>query len=77
MSMYYNMRFYGLRGRWPSWADACGHCTPEMVEFWKQQLGEIWTDPPDGADIIADPPEESLHQPIGILNSPDFGPEKE
>ena len=27
LSMYYQFRFYGVRGRWPTWADAVAHRT--------------------------------------------------
>ena len=76
-TMYYQYRFYGLRGRWPTWADAAAHCTPEMVEFWKDALGTNWTEPPEGTEVIADPPAESLHQAIGDINAPNFAPPDE
>lgn len=77
VSMYYLIRFYGVRGRWPTWADAAAHCDPKMVRQWKQVMlekGIKWTEPPEGVEPIADPPEESLHQPIGDPNSREFGP---
>ena len=75
-SLYYQYRFYGIRGRWPTWADAVAHCDPELQELWRQALTErgAWSEPEDG-DPIADPPEESLNQPIGDVNAPGFGPE--
>jgi hypothetical protein len=75
--MYYQYRFYGIRGRWPTWADAIAHCTAEMQANWKKLLTEAgrWTEPDDGQPI-ADPPGESVHQPIGDINSPNFGPEE-
>lgn len=77
LSMYYLYRFYGLRGRWPTWADALAHCTPEMQAAWKQQLLDLdeWTEPDPGVETIADPPAESLNQPVGDVTSCNFGPE--
>lgn len=76
-SMYYLYRFYGIRGRWPTWADATAHCTPDVQAVWRQLLQDrnAWTEPEDGQPI-ADPPAESLHQAIGDVNSPGFGPEE-
>lgn len=77
-SLYYQYRFYGVRGRWPTWADAAAHCTDEMRLYWKSALnlrGLDWTSPPDGSEPIADPPGESVNQPIGDVNQPGFGPE--
>ena len=76
-SLYYQYRFYGVRGRWPTWADALAHCTSEMQAYWREALRENWTEPPEGVDPIADPPAESINQPIGDPNSHDFGPDKE
>ena len=75
-SLYYMYRFYGIRGRWPTWADAMAHCGPTVQILWKQALQDrgAWTEPESG-DPIADPPMESVHQPIGDLNSPGYGPE--
>jgi hypothetical protein len=77
-SLYYQYRFYGNRGRWPTWADAVAHCSPEMRAAWKQQLMDrgAWTEPEDGSGPIADPPAESIRQAIGDVNSPSFGPEQ-
>lgn len=79
-SLYYQMRFYGLRGRWPTWADAAAHCAPAVVDQWKEvaaQMGIVWTQPHVGEEPIADPPAESLRQGVGDPNSPGFGPEPE
>jgi hypothetical protein len=74
--MYYQYRFYGIRGRWPTWADAIAHCSEQMQEDWKHALTQAghWTEPADG-EPIADPPHESVHQPIGDINARGFGPE--
>jgi hypothetical protein len=75
-SLYYQYRFYGIRGRWPTWADAIAHCNPKVQADWKLLLSEggHWTEPAEG-DPIADPPEESVNQPIGDINHRGFGPE--
>lgn len=77
-SLYYQYRFYGLRGRWPTWADAIAHCMPAVRARWEAELRKRngWTEPADG-DPIADPPAESLHQPVGEPSAPGFGPETE
>jgi len=31
-SLFYQYDFYGKHGRWPTWADAMKHCTPEMQD---------------------------------------------
>lgn len=76
-TLYYQYRFYGIRGRWPTWADAIAHCSAELQAKWKQSLTEhgVWTEPADGQPI-ADPPLESVHQAIGDINDPNFGPEE-
>ena len=75
-SLYYQYRFYGLRNRWPTWADAAAHCTEAVRGQWRETLegmGHEWTEP-DG-DPIADPPAESFRQAIGSPTSTSFGPE--
>ena len=60
-SLYYQYAFYGALGRWPTWADACEHCDPDLADRWRKAmvgLGHKWTHPPDG------------HRPVR-----DFGPE--
>ena len=77
-SMYYLYRFYGVRGRWPTWADAVAHCSPEVKEHWERELRSRgkWTEPADG-EPIADPPAESINQAVGDISSRNFGPEEE
>lgn len=74
-SIYYQYRFFGIRGRWPTWADAIAHCDEETQSQWKAELMKMnaWTEPESG-EPIADPPEESFHQPIGDINARGFGP---
>lgn len=65
-SLYYQYRFYGIRGRWPTWADAVAHCSERVREYWEAGLRDLgaWSEP-DG-DPIADPPQESFHQVVEI-----------
>lgn len=58
-SLFYQMRFNGSWGRWPTWADAVAHCKPELAAAWKNQLekGGHWSDPPEGVEPIAEWPE--------------------
>lgn len=74
-SLYYQYRFYGIRGRWPTWADAIAHCHPKIQAAWKELLQEkgAWSEPETG-EAVADPPEESVRQPIGDINARGFGP---
>jgi len=37
-SLYYQMQFHGLHGRWPTWSDAMEHCTPEVKAIWRSRL---------------------------------------
>jgi hypothetical protein len=71
-SLYYRMRFEANHGRAPTWADAIGHCAPEIVELWQRELtlmGE-WTEPPEGQGVIADPPHDSLREPVAVGSDP-------
>lgn len=55
-SMHYHYWFLGAHGRWPTWADAVAHCSPQMQEYWKQEVpaqGGKWTEPE--GEPIADP----------------------
>lgn len=75
-SLYYQYRFYGARGRWPTWADAVAHCTTPIQRAWRYQLDlrGKWSEPKDGGPI-ADPPAESFRQAVGDPASRTFGPE--
>jgi hypothetical protein len=77
-SLYYQYRFYGVRGRWPTWADAMAHCAEEIRLHWERTLRDMmaWSEPENG-DPIADPPQESVRQAVGDLGTPSFGPEPE
>lgn len=76
-SLYYQYRFYGVRGRWPTWADAVAHCPACIKEYWVIELKRAgaWSEPDDG-EPIADPPGESVNQPVGDINALTFGPEQ-
>ena len=38
-SLYYQYKFYNQHGRWPTWKDALAHCTTEVQDVWKYELG--------------------------------------
>lgn len=68
-SLYYQMRFYGLHGRWPTWADALAHVTNERLrEHWETSIKTMghWSEPPSGVEVIAEPVAESIAQAIDI-----------
>lgn len=68
-SLYYQMRFYGLHGRWPTWADALAHVTDNYVrDHWEYCLKRTnnWSEPAAGVDVIAEPVAESIAQVIDI-----------
>jgi hypothetical protein len=37
-SLYWQLRFHQKHGRFPTWADAMSHCTPEVQEDWRAKL---------------------------------------
>jgi len=37
-SLYYQMKFHGENGRFPTWMDAIAHCPKEVQEAWKKEL---------------------------------------
>ena len=37
-SLAYQYKFYDQHGRWPTWADAMAHCSPEIKSFWRSEL---------------------------------------
>lgn len=49
-SLFYQYKFYGERGRWPTWKDAVAHCAPEIAAAWEAELrkGGHWTEPKPG-----------------------------
>lgn len=74
-SLYYQYRFRAVRGRWPTWADAIAHCTADVQAAWREQLTacNAWSEPESGGPV-ADPPHDSINQPVGDVNSRTFGP---
>ena len=73
-SLFYGMRFKGLHGRDPTWADACAHLTASQRHDWRTALGltgHKWIEPEDG-EPIAEPYEVSgaeISQPAGGATS--------
>lgn len=43
-SLHYQMAFKAEHGRWPSWADAIAHCSPEIRDAWRKLLEERGVD---------------------------------
>ena len=39
-SLAYQYHFYNRFGRWPTWADAIAHCSPEVQSLWEKGLAE-------------------------------------
>lgn len=39
-SLFYQYRFYGQHGRWPTWADAMAHCEPDVRRQWIEELAK-------------------------------------
>jgi len=39
-SLFYQLNFYHEHNRWPTWADAMAHCTPETKAAWVKGLAE-------------------------------------
>jgi len=37
-SLFYQYSFREKHGRWPTWADAMAHCSPEVKAFWVKEL---------------------------------------
>ena len=37
-SLYYQYKFYGENGRWPTWKDAMAHCSGEIQSIWREEL---------------------------------------
>ena len=48
-SLYYQYAFYADHGRWPTWADAISHCSPETQAMWKHELQRLnaWNGRPE------------------------------
>lgn len=39
-SLFWQYSFREKHGRWPTWADAMAHCSPEVKQFWTEALAE-------------------------------------
>lgn len=39
-SIFYQYKFYGEHGRWPTWADALAHCLEQVKRDWTLALAE-------------------------------------
>lgn len=67
-SLYYHYRFHARYGRWPTWADAVAHCSPEMKAAWTQRIKDrgVWTEC-DG-EPIAEPLESATHEGVDVTN---------
>lgn len=39
--LLYQYAFFSEHHRWPTWADACAHCSPEVQAHWKKILTEL------------------------------------
>lgn len=39
-SLFWQYSFMEKNGRWPTWADAMAHCTPEMKAHWIRELAQ-------------------------------------
>jgi len=37
-SLYYQYKFYGAYGRWPTWVDAMAHCDAKTRTAWTAEL---------------------------------------
>jgi hypothetical protein len=37
-SLFWQYRFYGEHGRWPTWHDAMAHCSQETKDIWIREL---------------------------------------
>lgn len=51
-SLSYQMKFYAINNRWPTWSDAIAHCTPEIMAEWREQIISVMKE--NGLDIPED-----------------------
>ena len=49
-SLFWQYNFMEKQGRWPTWADAMAHCTPQMQADWTRALAEHGIVVPNGQD---------------------------
>lgn len=50
-SLYYQYKFYGEHGRWPTWKDAIAHCDESTQGMWESELKRMghWSEPAPSA----------------------------
>ncbi len=58
-SLFYQMRFHGTHGRWPTWTDTMSHCSPEVRRLWREHLIALMREKgiEVPADLLGDPTE--------------------
>lgn len=46
-SLFYQYRFFGLHGRFPTWKDAVEHCDEPTRRLWESELRRLghWSEP--------------------------------
>jgi hypothetical protein len=49
-SLFWLYHFMELHGRWPTWADALAHCTPEIRAHWVRELAKHGIEVPPAAE---------------------------
>jgi hypothetical protein len=42
-SLYYQMKFKAIKGRWPTWTDAMEHCTEEVKAVAREAVIDVLT----------------------------------
>ncbi len=54
-TVYYQLLFYSMVGRPPTWADALAHCDEKMKMTWERLLKDAgnWSEPPEGEKPVA------------------------
>jgi len=75
-SLFYQIKFHSVHGRWPVWADALAHCQDQVKQVWEKELRGrgVWKEPePAGpAPKHETPvPADALLQPGQVLNVQD------
>ena len=56
-SLYYQYKFYGEHGRWPTWEDAIAHCSDKLRTFWIAELTKAGQWPPKSTEPQGRPQE--------------------
>lgn len=74
-SLFYQMKFHGEHGRWPTWTDALAHCAEPVRKAWAEELRKrgAWEEPeptkPRPREAIV--PAGALIQPGTVINVQD------